>query len=384
MTPAHTQPLSLGFIGGGLNSAVGQSHFSACQLDGRWRLVAGVFSEEPEQSRQTAKTWNVPLDRIYENWLELIEKEAELLDAVVVLTPTPMHAEMVCKLLENNIPVICEKALACSPSETAEIGKIYNPEKHFLVTTLNYSGYPMVRELRKRIENGEFGQIRQIQIEMPQEGFARPPDIAGKSMPPQSWRLVDGQVPTICLDLGVHLHHMCTFLTGHAPLETMADFSNFSTYKGLVDDIRMWVNCENDMKVSMWMCKTSIGNRNGLKLRVLGEKACAEWYQAEPEEIRLSYLNGDRMIIDRGSKTELCHLSRYNRMKAGHPSGFIEAFANLYTDIADALIEFKTTGAFDHDYIYGLAHAHEGLELFAAARQSDIDKSWVQVRPARV
>jgi predicted dehydrogenase len=373
-------PLSLGFIGGGLASSIGQAHFAASRLDGRWRLSAGFFSRQTEMNLKTAEAWNVPQDRLYESWQDFVTAEKDKLDAIVVLTPTPEHIEIVNTLIDEGIPIICEKPLVSSLEESDLINQTFNKSHCFLSVTFNYSGYPMVRELRERVRSGELGRLQQIHFEMPQEVFSRSSDTAGKTALPQSWRLKDGTIPTICLDLGVHLHHLACFIIGKEPVRVIAEFSNYSKYPGLVDNIMMWLEYEEGVKGSFWMSKSALGNRNGLKLRLYGEKGSAEWVQMNPEELRISYKDGTCMTVDRAANTLICGERRYNRYKAGHPSGFIEAFANLYYDIADALIEYRNNGKHNNPYVFGIDHSVRGLELFAAARESDNNRCWKELK----
>ena len=377
----HTKgPLSLGFIGGGLSSTIGQAHFAASRLDGRWQLSAGFFSRQREMNCKTAETWHIPQDRLYETWQSFVASEKDKLDAVVVLTPTPEHLEIVCALINEGIPIICEKPLVSSMEESDLINQTYQESRNFLSVTYNYSGYPMVRELRERIRNGDLGRLQQIHFEMPQEVFLRSSDTAGKTASPQSWRLKDGAIPTICLDLGVHLHHLAYFIIGKEPERVIAECSNFSTHPGLVDNVMMWLEYEDEMKGSFWMSKTALGNRNGLRLRLYGEDGSAEWVQMHPEELRISYKDGTLITVDRAAKTLISGEARYNRYRAGHPSGFIEAFANLYYDIADALIEYRNDGEHNNPYVFGIDHSIRGLELFAATRESDNDRCWKELK----
>jgi len=371
-------PLQLGFIGGGLSSSIGQTHYVASQLDGRWQLTSGFFSRNNEINQKTSEKWNVPQDRLYESWKSFIKAEAKKIDAVVVLVPTPEHTEIVCSLLEEKVPVICEKPLASSLGDVNMIHNTFQQSSNFLAVTFNYSGYPMVRELKAMLDNGELGQLQKLHFEMPQEGFLRLDPITGKAVAPQGWRLNDDYIPTICLDLGVHLHHLAYFLTGLNPIRTIGDFANHSSYKGLVDDIMMWLEFEDGMKGSFWMSKTALGNRNGLKLRIYGTEGSAVWLQTNPEELMVSYRNGTMTTIDRASKTKICSKPRYNRYKAGHPSGFIEAFANLYCDIADALMAYRENGKHENPYVFGIGHSMSGIDLFTAARKSNDDRCWVE------
>ncbi|REL34847.1 Gfo/Idh/MocA family protein [Thalassotalea euphylliae] len=384
MTSSPTTPLQLAFIGGGETSAVGYVHFCASQMDNRFQVVAGAFCRDADRNQATAIQWGVSSERTYNDWQVLIENEQDRVDAFVLLTPTPDHLAMLEVLLKAGANVICEKSLVCGPKEAAKLRKFYDSSKQFLAVTYNYSGYPMVRELRQRIAKGELGKIQKIHLEMPQEGFRRPPDIAGKVAQPQAWRLHDEEVPTICLDLGVHLHHLSSLLIGHEPIATVAQFANHSQYDKLVDDVNMLLKYPKDIKGSMWMSKTAIGHRNGLQVRVYGELGSASWYQLNPDELDISYNDGTRKIIDRASKCLVVSELRYNRMKPGHPTGFVEAFANLYADIADSLLAFKRHEPYDSPYVYGLDHATHGLALFAAAQASDTSGEWEHIAKHQV
>jgi predicted dehydrogenase len=378
MTPQKPHALSLGFIGGGLSSAVGSVHYSACHLDGIWELHAGSFSRNKEKNKETAKMWKIDESRTYDHFEDMLEKEKNTLNAICILTDTPSHSKAIEAVLKKEIPIICEKSIAMDTDETAHLQKIFDPKKHFFASIFNYTGYPMLRELKELISIGEFGKIQQIHIEMPQESFIRPSAVAAKVVSTQHWRLKDGKIPTVCLDLGVHMHNMITFLTGEEPSETFAEFGNYSKYKGLIDYIQMLLRFKSQMKGSLLMTKTALGHRNGLKLRIYGEKASASWYQMEPEELKVNYLNGQKITIDRGGPCHIADKFRYNRFKAGHPSGFIEAFANLYADIADALEEFKEKKVWHNPYVYGFDDAVKGLKLFEAAVQSYQTQKWAK------
>lgn len=374
-----SQPLRLAFIGGGSNSAVGYVHFAAARLDNKFSVVAGAFSRDPAVNQQTAAQWNIAPDQVFADWRDLITTGRASFDAVVLLTPTPHHIEVLTALMQQNIPVICEKALAAGPGELAQLGKVYDPTKHFLAVTFNYSGYAMVRELKQLIKNGKLGRIQKIHLEMPQEGFKRPPDIAGKKSAPQAWRLQDYEVPTICLDLGVHLHHLSSYLLELEPESTVAQFANHSDYPGLVDDVQMLLKYPQQITGSMWMSKTAIGNRNGLKVRVFGTAGSALWYQLNPDELELYYNDGRRETLDRAGQCEYAGQFRYNRMKPGHPTGFVEAFANLYHDI-HTVLSAHLQGEMSHsEYVFGLNHAMNGLKLFSAATLSERTCSWQNI-----
>lgn len=367
--------LRLGFIGGGLNSAVGYTHFNASRLDGHFRVESGCFSRQPVQSEKTATAYGVPSERTYLNWKTLLANEKDALDAVVVLTPTPDHTEIVCAALDEGYAVICEKSLATSSAECRAIGESVARNSSFFAVTFNYSGYPMVRELRQLIAEGTLGRLHQIHIEMPQEGFLR------QAAAPQAWRLKDYAVPTVSLDLGVHVHHLVHFLTGGLkPVEVVGEQKTYGPFAGIIDNVYCIARYEAGFSAQIWYGKTALGYRNGLRVRVFGSYAAAEWFQMTPEELRISYSDGRVALLDRGgAEAELAREPRYNRFKSGHPSGFIEAFANLYADIAEHLRAFQKAEPAPSGFVFGASHAEEGLRFVEAISRSAETRIWQAV-----
>ena len=373
------QRLQLGFIGGSLQSAVGTTHKIACQMDSRWELVSACFSIDPESNSSTAEAWGVSSDRLYDSWNELLIAERGVLDAIVVLTPTPSHAEIVVLALELGFAVICEKAMAVSSKEAKQISDAVKKNKGFLAVTYNYTGYPMIRELQSLIKRGELGVINQIHIEMPQEGFLRVGKDGEKTVP-QAWRLHDDSVPTLSLDLGVHLHHMIDFLCGQKPIELVAVNNCFGHFDGVVDNTMCIARYTGNLDCQIWFGKTALGKTNGLRVRIYGEAGSAEWVQMNPEILELNDAKGRKVIIERSSvDVKVTDQLRYNRFKAGHPAGFLEAFANYYYDVADSLIEFKANGKHTVPWVIGADQAYEGLLMLEAIADSVEYKSWVKV-----
>lgn len=375
----NNKPLSLGFIGGATDSAVGYVHFAASMLDNKFSLQAGCFSRNNEINKESAKIYGVSEGRTYSTWQEMLAIEKDKLDAIVVLTPTPSHYEVVKVCLEAKIPVICEKALATCSDEAQEIKNIRDKNNGFLAVTYNYSGYPMVRELRELIKKDKLGEILHFQAEMPQEGFIRV-DAQGNKPKPQTWRLSDSKIPTIHLDLAVHLHELIDYIVGEKPVSVISDQESNGWFKNIVDDVSCLCRYTNNIKGQIWFSKSALGNRNGLKLRIFGSKASAEWFQMNPEELVLSFADGHKQILDRASTVMVANEQKYSRFKAGHPAGFIEAFANLYSDIAESLIEYKTTGKMQSNEVFSVELALEGLKMLEAMVESSNSKKWQEIK----
>jgi predicted dehydrogenase len=374
----YKQPLKLAFLGGGIDSAIGYTHYIASQMDHLFVLSAGCFSRRENINKRTAQTWGVDENHLYSDWKTLLENEVSNVDAIVILTPTPNHHEMIIKALELGYSVISEKALATTYQEGLEITNKVNEKKAFFAVTHNYTGYPMLRELQNMIKEDKLGQIININIEMPQESFARL--INGQKPTPQSWRLSDGVIPGVSLDLGAHLQHMIYFLTGENPIELVADQSSFGWFPQIVDNVSCIARYASGMRSQMWFGKSAIGHRNGLRVRVYGTKGSSEWFQMQPEELTFQTVDGDRMIIDRASSNiSISNQLRYNRFKAGHPAGFVEAFGNLYFDIAEKLAQFKIDKNHQIDWSYNALQATKGLEVFEAIKQSSDKNIWVKL-----
>lgn len=375
MTPTQMHPLKLGFIGGSINSAVGYSHFVSSAMDKKWELLAGCFSKDQALNYETANVYGVSHDRVYTTWQEMLIHEKEHLDAVVILTPTPAHFDSVMACMHAGIPVICEKSLAINSAQAQTILDLRNKLNSFLAVTYNYSGYPMLRELAKKISDGRLGKILHFQAEMPQEGFIRV-DAQGNKPIPQLWRLSDGDIPTLYLDLAVHLHQIIYYLIGQKPIELVSDQNHYGWFSGVVDNASCLCRYSGDVQGQLWFSKSALGHRNGLRVRIYGDRGSAEWYQLNPEELIMSFSDGRHEIVDRASAVEVSNQRRYNRFKAGHPAGFVEAFANIYSDIADSLQQYKQTDAWASDEIFSAELSLEGMHFLEAMVCSANSRSW--------
>lgn len=369
--------LKAAFVGGAYDSAVGRSHRIAIEMDQCFELVAGCFSRDKKRNHTSANKYGVGLDRVYSGLDDLLKHEINNIDCIILLTPQDQHFEHVMACLRTGIPVICEKALVCSCAEAIQIRELLKSSGGYLAVTYNYTGYPMIRELKHMINVGLLGKIQQIHMEMPQEGFARlSPE--GFPISPQEWRLRDGSIPTISLDLGVHLHMMVKFLADESPEEVVAITANRGNFSKIVDNVNCFVKYTNDIDCSIWYSKTALGYRNGLKIRIFGDQGTAEWVQEDPEFLYYSDNSGGKCCLDRTSKNiKVANQVRYQRFKAGHPAGFIEAFANYYVDIADSLQrDLQNDTASENQYVFGIEESLEGLNLLEAISRSSKSKKW--------
>ena len=376
MKPTPQNALRLGFIGGGVNSAIGYTHFNASRMDGHFLLQAGCFSRDADLNAASANAYGVDKSRAYKDWRTMLAHERGNLDAVAILTPIPQHLDMACVALSHGFPVICEKPLALSSEECGKIQTTLAEQNGYLAVTLNYSGYPMVRQLRDMIREGRLGNLQQILVEMPQESFSR------QGATPQEWRQIDYAVPTVSLDLGTHVHHLIHFLTsGLQPVRVCASHDSFGQFPALIDNVHCIAEYQKGVRVQAWWGKTALGSRNGLRVRVYGTKASADWYQMDPEFLRWADDDGHHYTIDRASgEAKLAQEPRYNRFKAGHPSGFIEAFANLYRDIYEEISSFtaEETPAQTSQFVTHTAQSAAALAFLEGITRAARTSKWVE------
>lgn len=378
----NEEKLKVAFVGGAYDSAVGRAHRAAIAIDQRYDLVTGCFSRDIDKSRKTASDYGVDQERAYSDLTVMLQNESKNLDAVIVITPQDQHGVHVSNCLEAGLPVVCEKALVPSSAEALTIRNQLTEKNGFLAVTYNYTGFPMIRELKHMIESGMLGKIHQIQMEMPQEGFAKIGE-DGAPIRPQEWRLRDGKIPTLSLDLAVHLHMMARFLLAAIPEEVVALSSSNGNFRGIIDTTQCLVRYSGGIDCGMWFSKVALGYRNGLRLRIFGDRGAAEWIQENPEYLHFADNKGKKIVIDRScQEIMMANNSRYQRFKAGHPAGFLEAFGNYYMDIAEALVLYRSTRRVDFgSYVFGVEESIEGLRLLEAMALSSHSRKWEPVAP---
>jgi len=357
LKPLH-KPIRVAMIGGGVNSAVGRVHEIAMKMDNEFDLVAGCFSRNPEFNAESGRQYNVPANKLYPSAEALIDAVAHEVDAVVIATPIKSHAQYIHLALDHNLRVISDKPLLANVQECKELLARIHPDNTQVFSIFNYTGYPAVREMKRRVESGAIGSVFKVMVEMPQDSYMRLSN-QNKTHAIQAWRLEDGDISCVSLDLFVHLHSLVNFVCGNTPVAVNAwqrAITNVSP--GLIDEVDAVIQYSNNLMVNAWYGKASL-----------------QWHQESPEMIEAADEAGNRMLLDRISTgSEITAQPRYNRFKAGHPSGFIEAFANYYTDIAQAMRNEKLNA-----YTLSTGVAAEGLALSQAIAQASASGRTVQL-----
>lgn len=328
-------------IGGGPGSFIGAVHRIAANLDGQIELVCGCFSSKPEKSRATDESLFLPPERVYASWEEMLEKEAllpegERMDFVSIVTPNHVHFAPAMMALDKGFHVALDKPMTFSLEEAKQLAaKVKETGKLFLLTH-TYTGYPMVKEARHRVLNGDLGKVRRIYVEYPQGWLYNDCAATNKQA---AWRVDPNRSGKAgCMgDIGTHAFNLAEYITGLKATEICGELQTFVPDRLLDDDGAALIRYEGGARGVLMASQIAVGCENSLKIRVFGEKGGLEWRQEEPNTLILRWPDRPAEIV----RTNNCYvsgISAYNsRVPAGHPEGYLEAFANLYRNFATAL-----------------------------------------------
>ncbi len=337
--PAQRQ-LTLGMVGGGEGAYIGNIHRIASRLDGKWRLVAGAFDVDPQRGREFAVREGLDSARSYGTYQELIDGEtsrADRVDAVAICTPNFTHYPIAKALIDAGFDVICEKPLTATLEDAVALEKLARQSGRFVGVTYTYSGYPMVHEARVRVARGEIGAVRTVQVEYPLEWMATAIERSGNAQ--AAWRTdpkKNGRGGSIG-DIGTHAYHLAGFVSGLKLEALTADLATFVGGRALDDNAHVMMRYQGGARGLLWSSQVAIGNSNGVRLRVFGEKGSFQWFQEQPNELVFTPLDGRMQTIKRGADDLSPDAKARIRTPPGHPEGYLEAFANLYAGFAEAI-----------------------------------------------
>lgn len=342
--------LRLAVIGGGPGSFIGAMHRTAARLDGRYELVAGVVSSDPEKSQRAAQSFGIDQSRAYREVVEMLGAEATRdngAEVVAIMTPNDSHHAYALAALDRGFDVICDKPMTNTLDEAIDIVNKVDETGLVFCLTHNYTGYPMVRQARAMVEAGELGEIRLVQVEYVQGGKADEVDPDPADEPPWRYHPVRGGPSLVMGDIGTHAHNLARFITGLEVTEVAADIGHVIPER-LVDDYgAAMLRFNNGAKGSFWVTQTAAGVENCLRIRVSGNRGSVEWWQERPTRLISTPLNGPSRVYTPNGPDVLPAAARASRIVAGHPEGFHEAFANIYSDAAEAIAARRSGSAAD-------------------------------------
>jgi predicted dehydrogenase len=333
--------LRLGMIGGGRGAFIGAVHRMAARLDDRYELVAGVLSSDPQRARASGSDLLLAPERCYATLDALLRAEAsraDRMDLVAIVTPNHLHHTAAKQCLEAGFHVICDKPLTTTVADAEDLLQIAERRQRVLAVTYNYSGYPLVRQAREMIANGELGEPRVVQVEYAQDWLATPLEAVGNKQ--AAWRADPEKngVAGAMADIGTHAFHLAEFMTGMRVTQLATDLSTQVAGRRLDDNGQMLLRFSNGARGSLWASQVAVGSENGLRIRVYGSKAGLEWSQETPNQLRFATLGEPARVISRAGAGVGTAATAATRLPSGHPEGYIEAFAQIYTDVAELIV----------------------------------------------
>jgi len=360
-------------VGGGPGAFIGQVHRMAAALDGGYQLIAGAFSSDPAKSKETARDLGLDPSRAYDSYEEMAESEYALpegdrIELVSIVTPNHLHHDVASTFLRKGVHVICDKPLTTSVEDAEDLCDLADRYSCLFAVTHSYTGYPIVKEARERVRAGELGEIRKVVVEYNQGWLSTPLETEGHKQ--AEWRTDPDRagVSSALGDIGSHAHNLVRYVTGLEVQRLFADLGTVVDGRKLEDDATVLLELEGGIRGMLSVSQISTGERNNLRLRIYGSSRGLDWSQEEPNRLRLMESDGSERIIYRAAGAASERAQAHTRLPGGHPEGLIEAFANIYRNVASSVSSDGMPRTFADDFptvqdgAHGVYFIHKALE----------------------
>ncbi|MDH3235031.1 MAG: Gfo/Idh/MocA family oxidoreductase [Alphaproteobacteria bacterium] len=351
--------IRLGMVGGGQGAFIGAVHRLAASMDDHYVLVAGALSSDPDRAKASGREIGLADDRNYGSYLDMAKREARLkngIEAVAIVTPNNMHFPIAREFLKRGIHVICDKPLTTKLRDARRLAHLVEKSGLVFVLTYNYTGYPMIRHARQMVASGELGTIRVVQAEYAQDWLSR--DLESTGQKQAGWRTDPAQAGAggSIGDIGTHAYNLACFVSGLDADELSADLTTFVPGRELDDNAHMMLRFAGGARGMLWASQVAPGNENSLKLRVYGSEGGLEWRQESPNLLWYTPLGAETRLITRGGAGAGEEAGRVTRIPPGHPEGYLEGFANIYTEAARAVRAARSGGDPEPGTLYPTVH----------------------------
>ena len=377
MSESGKRRIRLGMVGGGTGAFIGYVHRIAARLDNDYELVAGALSSRPDVAKESGVNLGLAPDRTYASYEEMATKEskrADGIEAVAIVTPNHMHVGPARLFLEAGIHVICDKPLSSSLADARALAAVKPAKGAKFLLTHNYTGYPLVRQAREMVKAGLLGKLRVVQVEYPQDWLTEP--VSNKQA---DWRVdpkrsgAGGAIG----DIGTHAYNLLRFVTGLKTDSVSADLQSFVKGRKLDDNVQVLMRFVGGARGMLWASQVAVGHENALKLRVYGDKGSLEWAQEDPNKMWFAEFGKPRQLLTRGASISGAAAPTMNvRIPGGHPEGYLEAFATLYSQFADVI---RGDGKAYAGILPSLADGVEGMEfIMASVTSSKNNGKWTK------
>ena len=375
-----TRKLRMGMIGGGAGSFIGDVHRKAASIDGMIDLVCGAFSRSAEKSMTSGKALYLPEDRCYGSYEEMILKEKELpenvrMDFVTIVTPNHMHFPPAKLALEHGFHVVCDKPMTLTLDEAIRLEKIVRKSGKLFALTHNYTGHPLVKQAKAMVANGDLGNIRKIQVQYLQGWMSTAVESTDNKQ--AAWR-VDPKRSGIggaLGDIGTHAENLVTYITGLKMVELAADLGRFGEGRILDDDGNLLLRMENGAKGTMSISQIALGEENNLAIKVYGEKGSLEWHQENPNQLITHWLEDPVKVFTPNGNNLYPEALNVSRIPAGHPEGYLEAFATIYKNFATHLMAILKGETIENPDYPTVKDGVRGMKFIYAAVESDANNA---------
>ncbi len=373
--------IKLGMVGGGIDAFIGNVHRIASRIDDKFELVAGALSSTPEKSLKSGLTLGIKPNRIYEDFKKMALREARLsegIEVVSIVTPNNLHYEVAKEFLKRGIHVICDKPLTSTLTDAKRLIKLADATNALFILTHNYTGYPLVRHAKDMIQNNLLGKIRVIQVEYPQDWLTSEQDSKQANWRTDPLRSGSGG----CIgDIGTHAFNLIHFVTELELDSLSADLTSFVPGRQLDDNAHVMLRYKGGAKGMLWSSQVAPGNENSLKMRIYGEIGGLEWLQEDPNKLWHSPFGQQKKLITRNGAGVSLASNRLSRIPAGHPEGYLEGFANIYSEAADAIKSLQAGKARDKMIMFpDVKDGLKGVEFVdACVRSSKRNSVWIRV-----
>ena len=372
--------IRLGMVGGGKDAFIGAVHRIASRLDDHFELVAGALSSTPEKSRASGEALSIP--RVYDDFKAMAIREARLkngIEAVSIVTPNHVHYAVAREFLKRGIHVICDKPLTSNLPDAKKLVKAAEASGAIFVLTHNYTGYPMVRQARQMVTNGDIGKIRVVQVEYSQDWLSVEQDFKQAEWRTDPARSGAGGSTG---DIGTHAFNLACFITGLEVESLAADIQAFVPGRLVDDNAHVMLRFHGGARGMLWSSQVAPGNENALRIRVYGETGGLEWAQEDPNYLWHTPFNEPKRLITRNGAGSDDASSRISRIPPGHPEGYLEGFANIYSEAAAAIIASRRGEKPLKSVIYPTVY--DGLKgvqfVSACVTSSKRNAAWVRLK----
>lgn len=366
-------PIRLGMVGGGDGAFIGAVHRMAARLDDRYRLVAAALSSDADRARLSGDKLRLATDRIYSDYRDMASRESRRddgIEAVAIVTPNDLHARVAKEFLAAGIHVICDKPLTTSMEEANELKAARLASGRHLFATYNYSFHPLAKRARDIVLSGELGDVRVVQVEYAQDWLTRAIETEGQKQ--ASWRTDPKRAGAGAIgDIGTHAFQLAEFVTGSSVVELLAELSSIVPNRQVDDNAQIMLRFANSARGALWASQVAPGNDNNLAIRVYGTKGGLEWRQEDCNRLWWTPIEEPKRLISRGGPLS-SSAGATTRLPPGHPEGYIEAFANTYSEIADCIRGGGDPAFSDRNF----NDAMRGVKFVSSAIASSTTGTW--------